>query len=169
MEAFPRVHFHPVGILGGKFCHNNSVVGRDEAFLPVRIANRRVKSQRLDCGLSQHGGDGWVRNLRRNCSEHHRSSVVMIHFCLVHTAYHLHCWLPRSHRLRLQVVVFLFGIGTLTLQFYVLLRPRSSRHCSQPLLANLVGSIVFTFFTLVSCLKVINPTQDPKGMEEDLT
>ncbi|KAM7323920.1 hypothetical protein ACRRTK_016225 [Alexandromys fortis] len=71
----------------------------------------------------------------------------MIHFCLVHTAYHLHCWLPRSHRLS-QVVVFLFGIGTLTLQFYVLLRPRSSRHCSQPLLANLVGSIVFTFFTL---------------------
>lgn len=30
-------------------------------------------------------------------------------------------------------------------------RPRSSRHCSQPLLANLVGSIVFTFFTLGRC------------------
>uniref|UniRef100_A0A8C8URP4 Transmembrame protein 274 n=1 Tax=Peromyscus maniculatus bairdii TaxID=230844 RepID=A0A8C8URP4_PERMB len=55
--------------------------------------------------------------------------------------------LPRSHRLS-QVAVFLFGIGTLTLQFYVLLRPRSSRYCSQPLLANLVGSIIFTFFTL---------------------
>ncbi|KAL6081987.1 hypothetical protein STEG23_002241, partial [Scotinomys teguina] len=58
----------------------------------------------------------------QNCSERYRTSVAMIHFCLVHTAYHLHCWLPRAHRLRLQVVVFLFGIGTLTFQFYVLLR-----------------------------------------------
>ncbi|XP_029332263.1 uncharacterized protein LOC115030877 [Mus caroli] len=71
----------------------------------------------------------------------------MIHFCLVHTAYHLHCWLPRSHRLS-QVTVLLLGISTLTLQFYVLLRPRSSRFCSQPLLANLVGSMVFTLLTL---------------------
>ncbi|CAH7445990.1 Tmem274 [Phodopus roborovskii] len=71
----------------------------------------------------------------------------MIHFCLVHTAYHLYCWLPRSHRLS-QVMVFLCGVGALTLQFYVLLRPRSSRYCSQPLLANLVGNIVFTFFML---------------------
>lgn len=58
-------------------------------------------SELLHCGPSQHGGDGWVWNLRQNCSEHHRTSVAMIHFCLVHTAYHLHCWLPRSHRLRL--------------------------------------------------------------------
>nr|KAF6505868.1 hypothetical protein HJG63_007761 [Rousettus aegyptiacus] len=72
----------------------------------------------------------------------------MIHFCLAHTAYHLHCWLPRSHRFRLQVTVFLFGISALVLQFYVLLRPRSSRYCSRPLLTNLVGSIIFTFFTI---------------------
>uniref|UniRef100_A0A8L2QB16 Leucine zipper and CTNNBIP1 domain containing n=1 Tax=Rattus norvegicus TaxID=10116 RepID=A0A8L2QB16_RAT len=71
----------------------------------------------------------------------------MIHFCLVHTAYHLHCWLPRSHRLS-QVAVFLFGMGTLTLQLFVLLRPRSSRYCSQPLLANLVGNMVFTLLSL---------------------
>ncbi|KAM5270478.1 uncharacterized protein RBU33_020281 [Hipposideros larvatus] len=72
----------------------------------------------------------------------------MIHFCLAHTAYHLHCWLPRSHQPRLQVTVFLLGITTLALQFYVLLRPTSSRYCNQPLLTNLVGNIIFTFFTI---------------------
>nr|KAF6444318.1 hypothetical protein HJG59_008609 [Molossus molossus] len=72
----------------------------------------------------------------------------MIHFCLAHSAYRLHCWLPRSHQLRLQVTVFLFGITTLALQFYVLLRPSSSRYCSQPLLNNLVGNIIFTFFSI---------------------
>ncbi|XP_072831954.1 uncharacterized protein [Vicugna pacos] len=72
----------------------------------------------------------------------------MIHFCLAHTAYRLHCWLPRSHQLRLQVTVFLFGATILTVQFYVLLRPRSSRYCSQPLLTNLVGNIILTFFTI---------------------
>ncbi|KAF6344841.1 hypothetical protein mRhiFer1_010219 [Rhinolophus ferrumequinum] len=83
----------------------------------------------------------------------------MIHFCLAHTAYHLHCWLPRSHQLRLQVTVFLFGITTLALQFYVLLRPRSSRYCSQPLLTNLVGNIIFTFFTIG--FTVLLPQMDP--------
>lgn len=51
--------------------------------------------------LSEHGGDGWVWNLTQTCPERYWTSVAMIHFCLVHTAYHLHCWLPRSHRLRL--------------------------------------------------------------------
>uniref|UniRef100_A0A2R8W6Q8 Transmembrame protein 274 n=1 Tax=Mus musculus TaxID=10090 RepID=A0A2R8W6Q8_MOUSE len=51
----------------------------------------------------------------------------MIHFCLVHTAYRLHCWLPRSHRLS-QVTVLLLGISTLTLQFYVLLRALCAAH-----------------------------------------
>ncbi|CAD7689303.1 unnamed protein product [Nyctereutes procyonoides] len=71
----------------------------------------------------------------------------MIHFCLAHVAYHLHCWLPRSRRLS-QVTVFLFGTIALVLQLYVLLRPRSSRYCRQPLLTNLVGNIIFTFFTI---------------------
>lgn len=57
-------------------------------------------SELLHRVLSQHGGDGWVWNLRQNCSERrgYRTSVAMIHLCLVHTACHQHCWL---HRLRL--------------------------------------------------------------------
>ncbi|GAB1289259.1 Transmembrame protein 274 [Apodemus speciosus] len=48
-----------------------------------------------------------------------------------------------------QVTVLLFGTSILILQFYVLLRPRSSRYCNQPLLANLVGNMAFTMFALV--------------------
>ncbi|XP_034358714.1 uncharacterized protein LOC117708871 [Arvicanthis niloticus] len=87
----------------------------------------------------------------------------MIHFCLVHTAYHLHCWLPRSHRLS-QVTVFLLGISILILQFYVLLRPRSSRYCSQPLLANLVGNMVFTLFTLGLFVLLSQMEPDPLAL-----
>lgn len=29
------------------------------------------------------------------------ASGTMIHFCLVHSAWGVHCWLPRSHRVRL--------------------------------------------------------------------
>ncbi|KAM8791785.1 uncharacterized protein V5649_009023 [Rhynchonycteris naso] len=72
----------------------------------------------------------------------------MIHYCLAHTAYRLSCWLPRSHQLRLQVTVFSLAITSLVLQFDVLLRPTSSRYCSQPLLNNLVANIIFTFFTI---------------------
>ncbi|KAM5248726.1 uncharacterized protein ACOB6Z_010943 [Ctenodactylus gundi] len=71
----------------------------------------------------------------------------MIHFCLAHSAHQVHCWLPRSHRLRLQVTLLLSGITALALQLYVLYRPRSSQYCSQPLLPNLVGNIILTFFT----------------------
>lgn len=57
-------------------------------------------SELLHCVLSQHGGDGWVCNLRQNCSERsgYRTRVAMILLSLVHTACHRHCWL---HRLRL--------------------------------------------------------------------
>lgn len=30
-------------------------------------------------------------------------------------------------------------------------RPRSARYCRQPLLTNLVGNIIFTFFTIGKC------------------
>lgn len=30
-------------------------------------------------------------------------------------------------------------------------RPRSSQYCTQPLLTNLVGNIIFTFFTIGKC------------------
>ncbi|KAJ6656785.1 hypothetical protein lerEdw1_003116 [Lerista edwardsae] len=103
----------------------------------------------------------------------------MIHFCLAHAAYHFSRWLPKHHRLRLQFAVFALGLSSLLLQLYVLLRPayeprmfdlrhtavsvnslllfrpRSSRYCSQPLLYNLVGSIVFTFFTIGLALLLI--------------
>ncbi|XP_077167153.1 uncharacterized protein LOC143824133 isoform X3 [Paroedura picta] len=59
---------------------------------------------------------------------------AMIHFCLAHVAYHFSRWLPKHHRLRL---------------------PRSSRYCGQPLLYNLVGSIVFTFFTVGLALLLV--------------
>uniref|UniRef100_A0A2D4FAV9 Uncharacterized protein n=1 Tax=Micrurus corallinus TaxID=54390 RepID=A0A2D4FAV9_MICCO len=70
----------------------------------------------------------------------------MIHFCLAHAAYHFSRWLPKHLRFRLQLVIFALGIAILLLQFYVLLRPKSSHYCNQPLLYNLVGSIILTFF-----------------------
>ncbi|KAM6216900.1 uncharacterized protein ACDL77_003656 [Rhynchocyon petersi] len=72
----------------------------------------------------------------------------MIHFCLAHTAHYVHCWLPRLQMIRLWVTVSLLGLAALAVQFYVLLRPRSSQYCSQPLLINLVVSIIFTFFAI---------------------
>ncbi|XP_077881367.1 uncharacterized protein LOC144367858 [Ictidomys tridecemlineatus] len=92
----------------------------------------------------------------------------MIHFCLAHTAYYLHCWLPRSHQLRLKVTVFLFGITSLVLQFYVLLRPRSSRYCSQPLLTNLVGNIIFTFFTIGLTVLLLQMEPVPRALKRML-
>ncbi|NP_001353334.1 uncharacterized protein LOC111766314 [Dasypus novemcinctus] len=89
----------------------------------------------------------------------------MIHFCLAHTAYRLRCSLPRSRRLRLQVTVFLFGITTLALQFYVLLRPSSSLYCSQPLLINLVGNIIFTFFTIGFTVLLIQMEHVPQALK----
>ncbi|KFO31582.1 Protein LZIC [Fukomys damarensis] len=47
-----------------------------------------------------------------------------------------------------QGTVFVLGLGAVGLQVFVLLRPQSSRYCSQPLLTNLVGSIVLTFFAI---------------------
>uniref|UniRef100_A0A8C5ZTT8 Uncharacterized protein n=1 Tax=Marmota marmota marmota TaxID=9994 RepID=A0A8C5ZTT8_MARMA len=88
----------------------------------------------------------------------------MIHFCLAHTAYYLHCWLPRSHQLS-KVTVFLFGITSLVLQFYVLLRPRSSRYCSQPLLTNLVGNIIFTFFTIGLTVLLLQMEPVPRALK----
>ncbi|XP_062822073.1 uncharacterized protein LOC134294530 isoform X2 [Anolis carolinensis] len=70
----------------------------------------------------------------------------MIHFCLAHAAYHMGRILPKRHHFRLQLVIFATGISVLLLQLHILLRPKSARYCSQPLLYNLVGSIVFTFF-----------------------
>ncbi|KAL8198340.1 UNVERIFIED_CONTAM: hypothetical protein K2H54_005726 [Gekko kuhli] len=47
-----------------------------------------------------------------------------------------------------QAAIVILGLLALFLQIYILLRPRSSHYCGQPLLYNLVGSIVFTFFTV---------------------
>ncbi|XP_053136857.1 uncharacterized protein LOC128338442 isoform X3 [Hemicordylus capensis] len=83
----------------------------------------------------------------------------MIHYCLAHLAYHFSRWLPKHHRFRLQLVILVLGISALLLQLCVLLRPRSSRYCGQPLLYNLVASIVFTFFT--TGLAVLLVMMDP--------
>ncbi|XP_059731191.1 uncharacterized protein [Bos taurus] len=64
-----------------------------------------------------------------------------------------------------QVTVFLFAITILTLQFYVLLRPRSSRYCSQPLLTNLVSNIIFTFFTVGFTVLLIRMEPVPQALK----
>nr|XP_056721467.1 uncharacterized protein LOC130491702 [Euleptes europaea] len=81
--------------------------------------------------------------------------LAMIHFFLAHAAYHFSRWLPKHHRLRFQAAVFILGFSALLLQIYILLRPKSSRYCGQPLLYNLVGSIVFTFFTIGLALLLV--------------
>ncbi|MBZ3873858.1 Protein LZIC [Sciurus carolinensis] len=50
-------------------------------------------------------------------------------------------------------------------------RPRSSRYCSQPLLTNLVGNIIFTFFTLENKMASRGKTETSKlkqNLEEQL-
>ncbi|KAF6109858.1 hypothetical protein HJG60_011049 [Phyllostomus discolor] len=89
----------------------------------------------------------------------------MIHFCLAHSAYHAHRALPPSHRRRLRVTVSLLGIAALLLQFYVLLRPSSSQYCSQPLLNNLVGSIVFTYFTIGFSVLLTHMEPAPRALK----
>ncbi|XP_077787516.1 uncharacterized protein LOC114602951 [Podarcis muralis] len=79
----------------------------------------------------------------------------MIHFCLAHTAYHFSRRLPKRHRLRLQFAIFALGIAAFIFQLYILLRPRSSHYCGLPLLYNLVGSIIFTFFTIGLALLLV--------------
>ncbi|XP_039611434.1 protein LZIC isoform X1 [Polypterus senegalus] len=87
----------------------------------------------------------------------------MIHYCLAFTALHVSRWLPKQNRLQFLVVVFLFLVIILAPQIYVLLRPASSRFCQQPLLNNLVCSIVFTFFT--TGFSVVLSVTDPIPQE----
>ncbi|NP_001353350.1 uncharacterized protein LOC113391336 [Pan troglodytes] len=73
----------------------------------------------------------------------------MIHFCLAHTAYRLHCWLLRTHQLRLLLTF----------------RPRSSQYCSQSLLYNLVSNTIFTFFTIGFTVRFVQMEPLPRALK----
>ncbi|XP_075459676.1 uncharacterized protein LOC142496718 isoform X1 [Ascaphus truei] len=81
-------------------------------------------------------------------SQDNTAGITMNHYCLAHTSHHLSRWLPLHTRFRLLVTLSLCGAALVVPQVYVLLRPSSSRFCSQPLLNNLVCNIGFTFFTI---------------------
>ncbi|XP_035243450.1 uncharacterized protein LOC118210984 [Anguilla anguilla] len=80
----------------------------------------------------------------------------MLHYCLVHMAYHLSRWLPKRQRLKFQIITAIFVMLVLPPQLYVLTRPKSSRYCQQPLLNNLACfimlSLVATGFAVVFTL-----------------
>uniref|UniRef100_UPI0037E76E44 uncharacterized protein n=1 Tax=Semicossyphus pulcher TaxID=241346 RepID=UPI0037E76E44 len=69
----------------------------------------------------------------------------MFLYMLIFLAYHGSRWIPRSKRLKFQIVNAVFTALVLVPQFYVMARPKSSRYCSQPLLNNLSASIALSF------------------------
>ncbi|XP_033482572.1 uncharacterized protein LOC117256937 [Epinephelus lanceolatus] len=69
----------------------------------------------------------------------------MFLYMLILMAYHSSRWLPRSQRLKFQIVNAVFAALVLVPQFYILGRPKSSRYCRQPLLNNLSASIALSF------------------------
>ncbi|XP_078002352.1 uncharacterized protein LOC110199399 [Phascolarctos cinereus] len=98
----------------------------------------------------------------------------MIYFTLVHTAYHLHHWLPRPTRLRLsiyfrgdsssQVTGEPAGLGIKLSCGMLISRPRSAHYCSQPLLCNLVVNIIFAFLTIGLALLLTQVEPGPKAL-----
>ncbi|XP_035007711.1 uncharacterized protein LOC124851082 isoform X2 [Hippoglossus stenolepis] len=77
----------------------------------------------------------------------------------VFMAYHGSRWIPRSKRLRFQLLNAGFTAIVLAPQFYVLARPKSSRYCRQPLLNNLSASVALSF--IASGFSVIFTLLDP--------
>ncbi|XP_051895033.1 uncharacterized protein LOC127583283 [Pristis pectinata] len=69
----------------------------------------------------------------------------MLHYCLAHIAYHFSRQLPKRNRAKFQILLVLLVTIFLSPQLFVLVRPRSSRYCDQPLLHNLTTFIIFTF------------------------
>ncbi|XP_072333996.1 uncharacterized protein [Scyliorhinus torazame] len=80
----------------------------------------------------------------------------MLHYWLAHLAYHFSRQLPKRSRTKFEILVVLMVTIFLLPQIFVLLRPKSSRYCVQPLLVNLTSFIIFTFimtgFTVVLTL-----------------
>ncbi|XP_073323968.1 uncharacterized protein [Pagrus major] len=83
----------------------------------------------------------------------------MFLYMLVFMAYHSSRWIPRSQRLKFQIVNAVFTLLVLVPQFYVLGRPKSSRYCRQPLLNNLSASIALSF--IASGFSVVFTLIDP--------
>ncbi|XP_043532140.1 uncharacterized protein LOC122540438 isoform X5 [Chiloscyllium plagiosum] len=69
----------------------------------------------------------------------------MLHYCIAHLAYHFSRQLPKRSRAKFEILVIMLVTIILFPQIFVLLRPKSSRYCGQPLLINLTSFIIFTF------------------------
>ncbi|XP_062259876.1 uncharacterized protein LOC133968073 [Platichthys flesus] len=83
----------------------------------------------------------------------------MFLYMLVFMAYHGSRWIPRSKRLRFQILNAGFTAIVLAPQLYVLARPKSSRYCRQPLLNNLSASVALSF--IASGFSVVFTLLDP--------
>ncbi|XP_036955647.1 uncharacterized protein LOC119020451 [Acanthopagrus latus] len=83
----------------------------------------------------------------------------MFLYMLIYVAYHSSRWIPRSQRLKFQIVNAVFTVLVLAPQFYVLGRPKSSRYCRHPLLNNLSASIALSF--IASGFSVVFTLIDP--------
>ncbi|CAJ1050588.1 probable intracellular septation protein A [Xyrichtys novacula] len=71
----------------------------------------------------------------------------MFLYMLIYLAYHSSRQIPRSKRLKFQIVNAVVTALVLVPQLYVIRSPKSSRYCSQPLLNNLSASIALSFIT----------------------
>uniref|UniRef100_UPI00398EF5CF uncharacterized protein isoform X1 n=1 Tax=Pristiophorus japonicus TaxID=55135 RepID=UPI00398EF5CF len=91
----------------------------------------------------------------------------MLHYCLVHAAYHFSRQLPKRSRAKFEILVVLLVTIFLFPQIFVLVRPRSARYCDQPLLNNLTSFIIFTF--LMTGFTVLLTLMDPIPREVRVT
>ncbi|XP_050930576.1 uncharacterized protein LOC127143121 [Lates calcarifer] len=83
----------------------------------------------------------------------------MFLYLLIFMAYHSSRWIPRSKRLKFQIVNAVFMAIVLGSQLYVMARPKSSRYCRQPLLNNLSASVALSF--IASGFSVVFTLLDP--------
>ncbi|XP_065811132.1 uncharacterized protein [Labrus bergylta] len=83
----------------------------------------------------------------------------MFLYMLIYMAYHSSRWIPRSKRLKFQIVNVVFTALVLVPQFVILGSPKSSRYCNQPLLNNLSASIALSF--IAAGFSVIFTLTDP--------
>ncbi|XP_041063432.1 uncharacterized protein LOC121288724 [Carcharodon carcharias] len=83
----------------------------------------------------------------------------MLHYCLTHLAYHFSRQLPKRSRAKFEILMVLLVTIFLCPQIFVLLRPKSSRYCGQPLLINLTSFIIFTF--VITGFTVLLTLMDP--------
>ncbi|XP_048471137.1 uncharacterized protein LOC109910859 [Rhincodon typus] len=87
----------------------------------------------------------------------------MLHYCIAHLAYHFSRQLPKRSRAKFEILVMMLVTILLFPQIFVLLRPKSSRYCGQPLLINLTSFIIFTF--IMTGFTIILTLMDPISNE----